>query len=580
MIIAIIKKEKNNQFFNYISVFSINKYFKLYNFDLNKILNYYIQKENELKLLNKETKQNFSGNEFHKKKVGKDECLILKFPSILNIEKYIKSMTNKKILSKMYNIYEINAYIINEINILMNAVSLNKSYYLNLEEFVYNKDKWSNIDNLIYKKVKIYNTAHNNNNNYYNQNVFLIYLIKYIYFYINTKNKFVIQNTEDFTLKSSIKKYTKVENNNYMLSGKYNNKLFQIEKSEFKIYGTNIIFPELIKIKPKGVMNKNGCCYLNAAIQCFYHCPKITSFFILNREIILKKGGPISKGYLEVVEEFSKNKNDYISINNFRKLLIETDESFNGNNGNDSKDVILLLLYSIQNELGGEEPDINLNIDITKEHLLFEDLIKSNKSINSIIMENFSFCEKKINKCFVCGEEYFTLSNQYFMLFNLKKIYNHYKKQNNEAISIEECLTYNCFEEVDLQIKCQKCNKLQNALTTISFGTVPYYLFIILYRGKNEEFDCKFDIKEEIDLFDLYNNIKGEKRENNLKYSLLAGTILHGEHGSGHTFAFAKHFDGNLYIFNDTNYRKTTFKEIKNKKVYLLFYQRLSNIND
>ena len=64
-------------------------------------------------------------------------------------------------------------------------------------------------------------------------------------------------------------------------------------------------------IKPKGMINRDGCCHLNAAIQCFYQCPKITSFFILNREIILKKGGPISLGYLEVVEEFSKKKKLY-----------------------------------------------------------------------------------------------------------------------------------------------------------------------------------------------------------------------------------------------------------------------------
>ena len=213
-------------------------------------------------------------------------------------------------------------------------------------------------------------------------------------------------------------------------------------------------------------------------------------------------------------------------------------------------------MYSIQNELGGEEPDLNLDIDDTKEVLLFQDLLKNNKSINSIIIENFCFCEKTINKCFVCGKEYYNLTNRYFITFNLKNIYDFYKKDKNQVISIEECLTYNCLEEANLQIKCQKCNKLQDSFTTISFATVPHYLFIILDRGINEEFDCNFDFKEQIDLKDLYNPVSGEQRENNLKYSLLAGTILHGEHGSGHTFAFAKHFDGNLYIFNDTQVKK------------------------
>ena len=587
MIIASIKKKREDKSFHYISVFTINKCFKLYNDDLDKILNFF-QTENKQKLSSEETSQNYTGKEFQNKEQGKDMGFILKFSSILSFAKYIQGMAIKKILSKIYLIYEINAYIINEIKILVNTVNLNNSYYLNILKLIDNKERWNNINtNLINKRIKIDNSAHNNennNNNFNEQKMFLIYLIKYFYFYIITKNNFIneIQNTIDFTLKSNNKNFANLEvsknNKNLSFFGKNYNQLFKIEKSEFKIYGKNINFPELIEIKPKGIINKYGCCYLNAAIQCFYHCSKITSYFIKNREIILKKGGPISLGYLEVVEEFSKNKNNYISIKNFRNLLIENDESFTGNDGNDSKDVILLLLYSIQNELGGEEPDLNLDIDITKEHLLFQDLIKSNKSVNSIIIENFCFCEKKINKCFVCGEEYFTLSNQYFILFNLKNIYDFCKKQKNQAISIEECLTYNCFEEADLQIKCQKCNKLQNALTTISFATVPYYLFIILSRGKNEEFDCNFEFKEEIDLIDLYNPVVGEQRENNLKYCLIAGTILHGDHGSGHTFAFAKHFDGNLYIFNDTNFKKTTFNDIKKEKVYLLFYKRLSNI--
>ena len=587
MIIASLKEKEDDKSFYYIGVFSIHKSFKLYNYELNKIINFY-QKEKEQKLLSKETSQTCNGYELQNKEIGKDKGFVLRFTSPLNLHKYIEGMVDKKILSKDYLIYEINAYIINDIKIMINTVSLNNSYSFNLLKLIDNKDKENDANTLINKRIKRPNSINNNekdNNNYNAQKMFLIYLIKYFYSYIITTSYFLneIQKVHDFDIKINKKKFINLEVSKNNLNFPFNKKkkiLFKIEKSELKIYGKNINFPELIDIKPKGVINRYGCCYLNAAIQCFYHCPKITSFFILNRDIILKKGGPISLGYLEVVEDFSKNKNKYISIKNFRKILIENDESFNGSDGNDSKDVILLLLYSIQNELGGEEPDINFDIDNTKEHLLFQDLLKNNKSINSIILENFCFCEKKVNKCFVCGEKYFTLTSQYFITFNLKNIYDYYKKDEGEAISIEECLTFNCFEEADLQIKCQKCNKLQDSLTTISFATVPNYLIIILDRGINEEFDCNFDFKEQIDLEDLYYPVEGEKKENNLKFSLLAGTILHGDHGSGHTFTFAKHFDGNLYIFNDTQVNKTNFEDIKNEKVYLLFYQRLSNIKE
>ena len=577
MIIANIKKNKGDKSFYHISVFTINKFFKLNNCDLNKILDYF-SKENQQKLAGKEIIKNYTENEL---KI-KDGGFILKFTFPLNIIKYIKDLSNKKILSKFYQIYKINAYIINEVKIAISMFSLNKSFNLNLAKLIGTKYKENNMNVFADKENNIPNLA---NNNFNDPKMLFLFFIKYFYFFIIEKNNFInkIQNIEDFNFRSHNKKKfenLEISKNNLNFSLNKKKRIFKIEKSEFKIYGENISFPELIDIKPKGIINRNGSCYLNAAMQCFYHCPKITSYFTLNKDIIHQKGGPISLGYLEVIEEFSNNKKNYISINKFRNLLIENEENFTGNDGNDSKDVILFLLYTIQNELGGEEPDLNLDIDITKEHLLFQDLLENNKIINSIIIENFCFCEKKINKCYVCGQEYFTLTNQYFITFNLKNIYENSKKKLNETISIEECLTYNCFEEADLQIKCHKCNKFQNSLTTISFATIPYYLFIILNRGKNEEFECNFEFKEEIDLSDLYYPVVDEQREKDLKYSLIAGTILHGDHGSGHTFSFAKHFDGNLYLFNDTKVEKTTFENIKNEKVYLLFYQRNNNIKE
>ena len=575
MIIASIKKKVDDKSFYYISVYSINIYFKLYNYELNKIINFFLKEKEEKSQI------------LQDKKVGRNKGFVLEFFSQINISKYIEVVENYKIFQKVNLIYEMNAYIINEIKIMIKTVSLNKSINFYLFNLIDSKYKENDDYTFIYKRIQIPTSDYNNEDkyNYNDQRTLIIELIKYFFSYIITRRNFKneIQTNKGFEIKSKKKKFTNLEvsKNNLNLSfNKGKNKFFKIEKSEFKISGENINFPELTEIKPKGIINRNGCCYLNAAIQCFYHCPKITSFFILNRETILKKSGPISQGYLEVVEEFSRNKNNYISINNFRNLLVENDESFSGSGGNDSKDVILLLLYSMQNELGGEEPDPNFDIDNTKEYLLFQDLLKTNKSINSIIIENFGFCQKEINKCYICRKEYFNLTNQYFIAFNLKNIYDYYKKNKNESISIEECLTFNCFEEADLQIKCHNCNKLQDSLTTISFATVPNYLFIIIDRGINEEFDCNFDFKEQIDLFDLYYPVIGQERENNLKYSLIAGTILHGDHGKGHTFTFAKHFDENLYIFNDNQVKKITFEDIKNEKVYLLFYQRLANIKE
>ena len=95
-------------------------------------------------------------------------------------------------------------------------------------------------------------------------------------------------------------------------------------------------------------------------------------------------------------------------------------------------------------------------------------------------------------------------------------------------------------------------------------------------RGEREKFECDVDFEEELDLNDLYSGMKGIDRDENTKYTLLAGTILLGSGGWGHTIAFARHFDGEYYIFNDSSARKSSFSEIKKSKVYLLFYKKIN----
>ena len=99
---------------------------------------------------------------------------------------------------------------------------------------------------------------------------------------------------------------------------------------------------------------------------------------------------------------------------------------------------------------------------------------------------------------------------------------------------------------------------------------------MIMSRGEREKFECDVDFEEELDLRDLYSGMKGIDKENSTQYNLLAGTILYGSGGWGHTVAFARHFDGEYYIFNDSSTRRSSLDEIKKSKIYLLFYQKLN----
>jgi ubiquitin C-terminal hydrolase len=146
-----------------------------------------------------------------------------------------------------------------------------------------------------------------------------------------------------------------------------------------------------------------------------------------------------------------------------------------------------------------------------------------------------------------------------------------------KRVSIDQCLTHYALDGALMDnITCKYCKKNSSIFTTRSFITLPKIIIMIMSRGEGEKFECDVDFEEELDLADLYTGLKGIDRENNTKYTLLAGTILYGSGGWGHTVAFAKHFDGKYYIFNDSSTRRTTLDEIKKSKIYLLFYQKIN----
>jgi ubiquitin C-terminal hydrolase len=364
-------------------------------------------------------------------------------------------------------------------------------------------------------------------------------------------------------------------------------------KKEEEIYDENKKFNFLKKIKPKGLRNLGGCCYMNATLQCFYHIKELTYYFLDNIKEIKRKNGVLSKGYLDLVEGLSNlGRETYYSPQKFKNSLLEIDDSFRGSEGKDSGDLIELILYNIQQELGGESDFPDMSIDQREERLIYLDLYYKNSKVKSIISDLFHFEIKSTSKCLKCGIPFYNISTEYSLLFSLEGVYNFYNKNkkndnnnnlflsfNNheKRVSVEECLTHYTLDGAIMEnTTCKYCKKNTSILTIRSFLTLPKIIIMIMSRGEREKFVCDVDFEENLDLVDLYTGLKGIDRESNTKYTLLAGTILYGSGGWGHTVAFAKHFDGEYYIFNDSSTRRTTLDEIKKSKIYLLFYQKIN----
>ena len=390
--------------------------------------------------------------------------------------------------------------------------------------------------------------------------------------------------TIDNTMKKEKKKF--FEQTSFSMNFLSQKNVYKIKKEiHFSIieidYGDD--FSYLSKIKPKGLQNLGGCCYLNSTLQCLYHIKEFTDYFFKNRKLIQKKNGLISTGLLDTFEGLSKqNSNYYYSPKKFLKNLIEKDDSFKGSDGNDSGDLIFTILSACQEELGKDSEPQDMSLDQRQENLIFSDIFHKNLETPSIIIDLFSFYLRIKNICFECGTIYYSINLENFIVFNLEKVFRMNSqeitiKSKNRVVSVDNCLSFFSFDNSSFSSKkllCKYCNKYSNKFTVKSFVTLPKYLIMVMYRGKNEEFECKVDFKENLDLKESYYNIIGVPREKSTKYSLFGGTILYGSGGYGHTVAFCKHFDNKYYMFNDTSTREIDFDEIHKQKIYLLIYKK------
>ena len=265
----------------------------------------------------------------------------------------------------------------------------------------------------------------NNSEKIENENQCSIFITNENSLEFKVKKKKVFKNLE--TNHTSIKIIVKKKRNEI----KKVSKLSIIPKND--IYDENKKFDFLLKIKPKGLLNLGGCCYMNATLQCFYHIKELTYYFLDNKKEIKRKNGLLSLGYLDLVEGLSKlNKDRYYTPQKFKDSLLEIDDSFRGTEGKDSGDLIDLFLSTCQQELGGDADFPDLSIDQRNLRLIYLDLYYQNSKACSIISELFKFESMTTSKCFWCGTPFYNVSSENYVIFSLEGVYNSFKKKKKK----------------------------------------------------------------------------------------------------------------------------------------------------
>ena len=200
-------------------------------------------------------------------------------------------------------------------------------------------------------------------------------------------------------------------------------------------------------IRARGVENVGATCYMNATLQCLYHVKALSENIIndknINRNLKLTccfkdliedlTGCKIRKKFFISRKLFKEDDSLKESIKpvNFKNVLSEMNPLFKGVQANDSKDLILFLLETMDKELTLRNNRTNQMMIFNSNSLKDMEPQNFKKYHNSIFSEIFYGFQKSVMKCCRCNKELPTYSVFNFVIFPLEKIYNDLNNQSN-----------------------------------------------------------------------------------------------------------------------------------------------------
>lgn len=341
--------------------------------------------------------------------------------------------------------------------------------------------------------------------------------------------------------------------------------------------------------QPSGLINHGHSCYINAILQCLINCVPLTKYFLT--KYVSNNYNTFSNLYQEFIKKYQKK--DAYAAQNIANYFFSSDSSIKFT-GSDSKDFLLDFCDKIQSELKNSEMSVVIDESTNPENYksVLEERIKLDKADYSIIYECFNFWIGNEQNCYNyrCPKYKKTMyeirSESYFMfylseIFNKKCACSGKRRGNSNKLTLNDCFHYYLLEKGNCAY-CQNNIEVKNKIYKL-----PNILIIVLNRGNNNQFNVSIDFNEELYLNDYYQklkikpNISGTEYEKCPKYILLCGTILLKDYynpGKGHTIAFARDYHGKYNVYDDIKINNNIdFQSIKNKDVYILFYQMEKN---
>ena len=373
----------------------------------------------------------------------------------------------------------------------------------------------------------------------------------------------------------------KTNNIKYIQNNNNNNNIIIIDN----YIGNNYINNNSnFELPPVGLENIGLICYMNSALQCLVNIPKLSNYFLENRNKINENNQILSYAYLQVVENVLRKTPNSQRITTYAprefRSIAEINPLFRS--AADSIDLINYFLETIHKELNTMTNEVIFakyflnNPQSEKEqklNMIISNYISKN---NSIIANIFYFIEKSKIKCMNCNSFFYNFQFMNYLIFPLEEIrINNFQNGiiRNYVTLMEGFNYYRRVSPMLGQFYCNKCNTQSKSIQCNSLQSSPERLIINLNRGPSNKYKVGIQFPE---ILNLSTEVES-KIYNNSNYELI-GVITHfGESGVfGHFIALCFVQEKNRwYKFNDSIVSKSNYQEASTiGDTYILFYQR------
>lgn len=320
--------------------------------------------------------------------------------------------------------------------------------------------------------------------------------------------------------------------------------------------------------------------YFSAFLRCLSNTKKLTDYFF-SKNFEYDENKKFSKGYYEIISNKSFSPYSFYKVLYKENLLIR-------NAHKNSKELINFLLDHMHQELNKVNKNNNYNNEIYPDLKNESSMLKFyleyfKENFNSPISNLFYGILGTKNECHGCKFNSYNFQHFNCLEFPLEQVNKYYydKKKKprilengeNPDIDIYELFEYlqrNNQLDDEKKVGCSVCKNVCDTNFSVNLYSGPRYLIINLNRGKENNYQCKVNYPEQLNLYDYI-----AYKEGITLYELYGVICQLPNEIDGHFIAFCKNINNQKWYLYDNS------KEILCNKdqqyldgiPYMLFYK-------